>query len=72
VKPPSPATGNLIRSGDSAPVFFGGGEPAEMSWGFRTAFDSTIHQARADSLNTGMWAKAFRNRRKSVAEAGRF
>lgn len=60
---PATATEKLIRCGDTAPVFFGGGEPVEMSWGFRTAFDSAIRQARADCLNTGMWAEAFRNRR---------
>lgn len=60
---PFTAEERLVRRGDSAPVFFGGGESTVMRWGFRSSRDSAIHQTRADSLGSGMWAEAFRNRR---------
>ena len=53
----------VTRKTDPGVVVRAGGEVAEMRWGFRRDFNPAINNTRADKLESGMWAAAWRDRR---------
>jgi putative SOS response-associated peptidase YedK len=56
---PSPVT----RKTDPGVVVLPGGGVAVMRWGFRRDFNPAINNTRAEKLDSGMWAAAWRDRR---------
>ena len=53
----------LVRKSDPGIVVLADERVEIMRWGFRRSFNPAINNARSDKLASGMWAKAFGERR---------
>ncbi|MCF7733013.1 MAG: SOS response-associated peptidase [Akkermansiaceae bacterium] len=54
---------SLVRKSDSGVVVTAGLGVEVMRWGFHRSFNPSVNNARADKLEGGMWAEAWRERR---------
>jgi putative SOS response-associated peptidase YedK len=54
---------SLVRISDPGVVLLADERVEIMRWGFALSFNPAINNARSDKLESGMWAKAFRERR---------
>ncbi len=54
---------SLVRISDPGVVLLADERVEIMRWGFARSFNPAINNARSDKLESGMWAKAFRERR---------
>lgn len=54
---------SLVRKSDPGVVVTAGMEVGVMRWGFCRSFNPAVNNARAEKLEGGMWADAWRERR---------